>query len=259
MTKARFWSPKKRAVAFTLRSEGYTYPEIAKRIGGKATHSGVLKLCRKFETSQCVTDKSQSGRKRKSTDREDRQLVRLCFADRHKTSAELQREWKPDVCASTIRRRLIANGLNRRIPRKKPFLNKLQRSKRLQWAKDHKDWSNEQWARVLWSDESKISIFGTDGVHYVRCRNGEDLSPQCLLPTMTHPLSVMIWSCMSSTSIGRLHICEGWLQGRSIETKSWVQRCFLLQDHYFSKQMLPLIRYPTSSTNRTVPLVTLRK
>ena len=82
MTKSRFWSPKKRVVAVTLRSEGYTYAEIAKRIGGKATHSGVLKLCRKFEKSQCVVDKSRSGRKRKSNERDDRRLIRLCLADR---------------------------------------------------------------------------------------------------------------------------------------------------------------------------------
>lgn len=32
-------------------------------------------------------------------------------------------------------------------------------------AKDHLDWHSENWAKqsVLWSDESKFNIFGSDG------------------------------------------------------------------------------------------------
>ena len=30
--------------------------------------------------------------------------------------------------------------------------------------KKHKEWTKEDWARVIWSDESKISIFGSDGI-----------------------------------------------------------------------------------------------
>jgi hypothetical protein len=44
---SRFWSPKKRATAVVLRQEGYTYQEIATRIGGDK--SGVRRVCLKFE------------------------------------------------------------------------------------------------------------------------------------------------------------------------------------------------------------------
>ena len=45
MGRSQVWSPKKRAVALTLRKEGYTLQEVAQRIGGGATASGVRKVC----------------------------------------------------------------------------------------------------------------------------------------------------------------------------------------------------------------------
>jgi len=70
-----------------------------------------------------------------------------------------------------------------------PFLNPAQRLKRLQWAKEHVSWTSEQWKKVLWSDETQISIFGSDGVRYVRRQTGVDCLPECTTATMKHPLS----------------------------------------------------------------------
>lgn len=208
-----FWSPKKRAVAVTLRNEGYTYRDIAHRLGGKATFSAVRKLCQKFNETNSVADKCRSGRPRISTVRDDRQLVRLSVSDRRKTARQLLVDWKINTSVRTVRRRLVKAGLKARIPRKKPFLNLTQRRKRVQWAKAHVSWSQEQWKRVLWSDESKIGLFGSDGIHYVRRRSGEELLPECLMPTMKHPVSVMVWGCMSASGVGRLTVCDGIVNG----------------------------------------------
>ena len=81
MVSHKFWSPKKRAVAITLRAEGYTYREIAERLGGNATFSAVRKLCLKFDNVKSVTDKRRTGRSRLSGPRDDRQLLRLSLSD----------------------------------------------------------------------------------------------------------------------------------------------------------------------------------
>ena len=65
----------------------------------------------------------------------------------------------------------MSAGLRARIPRKKPFLNAVQCEKRLKWAKEHASWAAEQWKRVLWSDETSISFFGSDGVRFIRRRS----------------------------------------------------------------------------------------
>ena len=127
----KFWSPKKRAIAVTLRQEGYSFRQVVGKIGDGATASGVQKICKKFTDSKTVVDKQRSGRPRISTVREDRALVRLSLTDRQKSSPVLKEIRDVEASTSTVRRRLSAAGLHARIPRKKPFLNKEQRIKRL--------------------------------------------------------------------------------------------------------------------------------
>ena len=62
---------------------------------------------------------------------------------------------------------------------------------------------------MIFSDESTFTIQNHAGNHFVRRRPYEVFSPQCILPTIKHPTSVMIWGCMTSHGIGRLHTCDG--------------------------------------------------
>lgn len=207
-----YWSPKKRATALTLRNEGYSYREIAKNIGQGVTAAGIFKLCKRFSETGNIQNRAGQGRKKVTTPQTDRRLVRLALQNRRSTSAEINQSLANagvTVSNRTVRRRLVDAGLKARIPRKKPFLNAIQRQKRLQWAKDHRDWTNEQWSKVLWSDETRISIFGSDGLRYVRRRVGEDSLPECTTATIKHPLSIMLWGCMARDSVGRIQVLEG--------------------------------------------------
>jgi hypothetical protein len=243
MVAHKFWSPKKRAIALTLRNEGYTYREIANRLSGQATFSAVRKLCLKFETTKEVVDRPRSGRARLSTARDDRNLIRLSLADRRKTAKQLLTDWRTTCSVRTVRRRLVNGGLRARISRKKPLLNLIQRQKRVAWAKAHVNWTREQWNRVLWSDESKISIFGSDGLRYVRRRAGEEMIPECLTPTMKHPQSVMVWGCMSTTGVGRLKVCQGIVNAQKyidiLETKMLASARSLFDPHVNNPRRVP--------------------
>ncbi len=65
------------------------------------------------------------------------------------------------VSAQTIQRTLHQIGLHGCHPRRKPLLN----SKQLAEDKQTKDM--DYWNHVLWSDETKINVFGSDGVKHM--------------------------------------------------------------------------------------------
>lgn len=135
------------------------------------------------------------------------------------SSTKLQEQSGIMVSKFTIRRHLATFGLRSRVPRKKPLLNVEQRKKRLTWALEHRMWTVEDWNRVLWSDETRISLFYNDGQQRVWRRSGEAFKPQCLMPTVKHPTAVMFWSCMCASGVGRLYVVDGTLRAANYITE----------------------------------------
>ncbi|KAG0737836.1 hypothetical protein G6F21_014141 [Rhizopus arrhizus] len=43
-----------------------------------------------------------------------------------------------------------------KIKAKKPLLSKQHKERRLAWAMTHKDWTTDDWRRMVFSDETKI-------------------------------------------------------------------------------------------------------
>jgi transposase len=61
------------------------------------------------------------------------------------------------VSCSTVRRHLIRIGYTSVLPRNKPMLTDEQRLRRLEWANAH---LNDDWSRIVFSDETSIQLFG---------------------------------------------------------------------------------------------------
>ena len=93
----------------------------------------------------------KSGRPRKTTPREDRRIVRECqrnpFGTPQRIAFNILRH---GVSPNTIRRRLrCIAGLKCRKAAKKPLLRKKNIIARLKWAREHQNWSIDQWKAVL--------------------------------------------------------------------------------------------------------------
>ena len=207
---------EQRHLILYLHGKGESQRNIAKEVGCGKT--GVLTTIRRWEQEQSLESRKGQGRKKKSTPREVRTLVRLSLENRRLTSVELAAEWNktkvgPTVTPSTVRRRLLENGLRGCKARRKPKVTEKQRLTRLKWAKDHQHWTSDQWAMVIFSDESTFTCQNHAGNNFVRRRPGEEFKPDCILPTIKHPTSVMVWGCMSAAGVGRLHVCEGMMNG----------------------------------------------
>lgn len=81
--------------------------------------------------------------------------------------------------------------------KKKPFLIKKQRQDQLDFAIVHKDWTVEDWKRVVWSDETKINRLGSDGKKWAWKKKGEHLSNRLVNGTLKYGGgSIIIWGCM---------------------------------------------------------------
>ena len=65
---------------------------------------------------------------------------------------------------------------------KKPLLKATNNNNGLAWAKKHEQWTLERWKSVLWSDESKFEIFGSNCPIFVRRRVGERMISACVVP-----------------------------------------------------------------------------
>jgi hypothetical protein len=69
------------------------------------------------------------------------------------------REW--NVGQRCIQRALNSRGYSRRRARSKPVLSDLNKTKRIEFAQTHINWSLDDWSRVLWTDE----IWATGNPH----------------------------------------------------------------------------------------------
>lgn len=83
----------------------------------------------------------------------------------------------------------------------------------MQWAQQHKNWSVQQWSKVLFTDESKFEVFGSHRRMFVRRRRGERMKSQCVTPTVKHGGgSVMVWGCFAGDKVGDLVRINGTLK-----------------------------------------------
>uniref|UniRef100_A0AAZ3NRL4 Tc1-like transposase DDE domain-containing protein n=1 Tax=Oncorhynchus tshawytscha TaxID=74940 RepID=A0AAZ3NRL4_ONCTS len=65
---------------------------------------------------------------------------------------------------------------------------------------------NCTWINVLWSDETKIELFGHNHHRYVWRKMGEACKPKNTIPTDKHGGgSIMLWGCFAAGGTGALH------------------------------------------------------
>ena len=72
------------------------------------------------------------------------------------------------ISTSTVQRIMCESGLHSQIAANKPLLKDTNKNKKLAWAKKHEQWTLDPWKSVLWSDESKSEIFGSNHCVFVR-------------------------------------------------------------------------------------------
>ncbi|KAI4880359.1 hypothetical protein NFI96_001234 [Prochilodus magdalenae] len=109
------------------------------------------------------------------------------------------------VSKVTVGNTLRRHSLKSCMARKLPLLKSSGVQARLRFAHDHLDDPEESWEKVLWSDETKIELFGLNSTHHVWRRKNDECHPKNTIPTGKHGGGgIMLWRCFSAHGTGRL-------------------------------------------------------
>jgi len=190
------------------RDCGLTYADISAKIAQPVStiadfYSGYQKYGR-------IDRKPGSGRKRKTTELEDRDILISAKRRRTVTSKELKKDLNLEVSERTIRNRPHEFNFYSFFTIKKPFILAVNQHKRLEFAKKHKNKPIEFWKSILWSDESPF-VLRFQGKKRVWRLPTERYAPYCLKGTVKHDRKINVWGCFAAHGVGRLYRVVGML------------------------------------------------
>src|SRR5215469_147372 len=107
------------------------------------------------------------------------------------------------VHANTVRNALKEAEMKGASKQKKPLLASRHIKARLEFARKYKDWTVDDWKRVVWSDETKINRFGSDGRKWCWRERGSSLKSNHVQATVKFGGgSLMMWGCMAAQGVG---------------------------------------------------------
>jgi hypothetical protein len=84
------------------------------------------------------------------------------------------------------------------------------RKRRIEWAERHENWNVTDWSAVIFSDESKFNIYGSDVIQYCGRGPNEEFHLWNVQQKLKHKGGkVMVWGCIMSKGFGQLvHVDE---------------------------------------------------
>ncbi|GFX45576.1 transposable element Tcb2 transposase [Trichonephila clavipes] len=140
--------------------EGRSVTSVAAEFG--IAHSIVSRLWRQFQTTGTAIRGFSSGRPRGTTPADDRYIVLQARRNRRQTAGEIARHTTQvtgrPISRFTVARRLHGGGLFARCPVRCVPLTPAHRRRRSLWCREHRNWRDNEWGRVLFTDESRFSL-----------------------------------------------------------------------------------------------------
>ena len=208
-----YTSPTKKAQIVLLRTQGVSEKEIAEKYSvDKTTVNWIFK--RYKESKDFYHTKMKSGCPRKFTTHDVRIAARTLASTQAHDVADLQRQHFPNLHANTIWKRLTKCGLKAYVHCTKPFLSDAHKKRRLEWAESHAHWTAEDWKSVIFSDELKFNLFGSDGRCWCWRKPGEEFDKRYVRKEVKHGGgNVMVWGCVTAMEMGHIVKINGNMDG----------------------------------------------
>ena len=168
MAKSKnFATPMKKSI---IQAKSQTVRAVAQLFG--ISKSAVSRICQQYMIEGHVHRRVIPGRPRKASEWQERALVKSVKRDPIKCATDVaddaKRAFGISMTTRTVRNILRRAKIFARRPARKPKLLEKHRRARLAFALAHMDWSNVDWGKVLWADETKFNVYTPDGGIYIR-------------------------------------------------------------------------------------------
>ena len=145
-------SPEAASQVVALIEAGQNQSQEAQQLN--LSRFAVRRVYQRYQQTGGYTRRQGSGRKRATTQRDDRFVVSTSLRNRclNAVRQQLQNVREVEVSRWTARRRLAEAGLTAHRPATGPKLTLAHRQPRLQFPRNHVNWTMDQWKKVLFSD-----------------------------------------------------------------------------------------------------------
>src|SRR5215472_780472 len=195
-------SEAQRSHILSLLTEGHSAHQIS-----SSTGVGVATITRLRIKHLPHLAKSTGGRPAKLSPTNIRHAQRLITSGKVDNAVQVTKALQDitnlPLSAQTTHRYLKQNGMKAVVKQKRPRLLPRHKKARLDFAITHKDWTVEDWKKVVWSDETKINHLGSDGRKWVWKKAGEGLTDRQVEETVKFGGgSIMVWGCMLWEGVG---------------------------------------------------------
>jgi transposase len=197
-----------RAAIVVLDKQGATRQEIGEQVG--VSQPTVRHWIEHYQETKDVADEHRSGGPRATTFDADVDIALTSIQEPFLTPRGIKRKLDlENVSDDTIARRLDEAGLPARVARHVFQLTDEHKRKRLSFAEGYSRWTEDDWCRVIISDEKTFLGEGRSGQRFVRRPIGEATNLKYCVPEKPHPVGVPAWGCFSASGPGYMALFEG--------------------------------------------------
>ncbi|GFV95456.1 histone-lysine N-methyltransferase SETMAR [Trichonephila clavipes] len=195
----------------TNRLKPFPKPIFTKKREFDIAHSVVSRLWKSFKTTGMCSRRHGGGRVRSTTPAEDRYIVLSAERNRRTTAQQVANQFLAasgkQISRKTVARRLREGRLYARRPVVCVPLTRQHRTARLQWCREHHNWTEQDWACVLFSDESRFSLSSDCRRQLIWRESGTAYRPENIQEKDRYPTcSIMVWAGIMINGRTRLHV-----------------------------------------------------
>ncbi|GFX24593.1 transposable element Tcb2 transposase [Trichonephila clavipes] len=191
--------------------EGRSVTSVAAQFG--IAHSIVSRLWRQFQTTGTAIRVFSSGRPRGTTPADDQYIVLQARRNRRQIAGEIARHTTQatgrPISRFTVARRLKGGGLFARRPVRCVPLTPAHRRRRSLWCREHQNWRDNEWGRVLFTDESRFNLSrDSHPILFWRERGSRNHSSNIIERDRYGGRCVLVWGGIMLGSRTDLHIFD---------------------------------------------------